>query len=78
MWLVLVLPLVFRGRRRVRRAMALGLLMAVTACGSSRQIPLASAGSNPASPTPAGSYNLTVAATSAGVTHSVALTLIVQ
>ena len=69
-----------RRRRFARVLMALGVAAMLTVaggCGSSRTI---ATDTNPtaATPTPAGSYNLSVSATSAGVTHTVGLTLVVQ
>jgi hypothetical protein len=52
------------------------LLTTLTACGTGRYIP---GSSTPvATPTPSGTYNLTVTGSTAGVSHSVGLTLIVQ
>jgi hypothetical protein len=83
MWLAGLLPLGLLGlkRRRVRRlggmAMLCGML-AMAGCGSKRLIPETSAGGGSGSPTPSGTYNLVVAGTSAGLTRSVGLTLVVQ
>jgi hypothetical protein len=55
--------------------------LAASGCGAGREIPLSS-GSNPGTPTgpvtTAGTYTVVAAATSAGLTRSVNLTLIVQ
>ena len=80
--LMLALPLAWRRRRAARGVLLpLGLLsvVALSACGSAaRVIPPASGPTTPAPVTPVGTYNLTVSGASAGVTHSVGLTLIVQ
>jgi hypothetical protein len=82
-WLAGVLPLFALGRRRLMRSgclLILGCLIAAAGCGSGRLIP-GSGGSEPTPPTavtPAGTYNVVVSATSAGLTRAVSLTLIVQ
>ncbi len=62
-------------------AVLLGVLCA-TGCGSGRLIPgsggSGGSGSSPPPTTPSGTYTITVAAASAGLTRSVALTLVVQ
>ncbi len=69
------------GRPGIAAVALLGCLIAATGCGASRTIPLES-GSNPNPPsspvTPAGSYTIVASATSAGLTRTVNLTLIVQ
>ena len=84
-WLAALLPLglLGAGRRRLRRLGGVALLaclMAVTGCGASRTIPYTSTSSpaNGGNPTPAGTYNLVVSGTSAGLTRSVGLTLVVE
>jgi hypothetical protein len=85
-WFTGLLPfgLLVLGRRSVRRmgvAAMLGcVLMMVTGCAASRVIPETSGSSpvGPAIPTPAGSYNVVVSGSSAGLVRSVGLTLIVQ
>jgi hypothetical protein len=84
-WLAGLLPLglLGLGRRRARRLGALAILCCVllaAGCTASRLIPQASGSSpvNPVAPTPGGTYNLVVSATSAGLTRSIGLTLIVQ
>ena len=84
-WLATLLPLGLLGvgRRRVRRLGALAVFCCVlltAGCTASRLIPLATGSSpvNPVTPTPSGTYNLVVSATSAGLTRSINLTLIVQ
>ncbi|NYF50096.1 choice-of-anchor D domain-containing protein [Tunturiibacter gelidoferens] len=75
--------LVLRPARRTSVAgfALLCLLIAASGCGAGREIPLTS-GSNPGAPsgpvTTAGTYTVVAAATSAGLTRSVNLTLIVQ
>lgn len=51
---------------------------ALAGCSVSRIIPATSLGGSTVSPTPRGTYNLTVSGTSAGLTRSVGLTLVVQ
>jgi hypothetical protein len=75
--------LVLRPARRssVAGLALLCLLLAASGCGAGREIPLSS-GSNPGAPsgpvTTAGTYTVVAAATSAGLTRGVNLTLIVQ
>ena len=84
-WLAGLLPLGLLGlrRRRWRRLGGVALLaclIGATGCGASRLIPVtnnSSIGSG-GNPTPAGTYNLVVSGTSAGLTRSVGLTLVVQ
>jgi hypothetical protein len=90
-WWAITLPLVLaffgrRGHRRLRLPGLLCLALTVylfsgTGCGGGRLIP----GSSPSSPgsptpvtTPSGTYPITVSATSAGLTRSVTLTLVVK
>jgi hypothetical protein len=77
---MLALPMLFL-RRRKSAWLAILLVSATLSvcvgCGSGRAIP-ASSPINPSYPTPTGTYNLTVAATAAGITRSVPLTLLVQ
>lgn len=84
-WLATLLPLglLGLGRRRARRLGSVAILccvLLVVGCGASRLIPQSDAASpvNPVAPTPSGTYNLTVSGASAGLTHSIGLTLIVQ
>jgi hypothetical protein len=81
--LALLLPLALVTRRR-RCFPRLALLFALTCalgilsgCGTNRIIPTSTSGGI-TTPTPDGTYTLTVAATSAGITHSVNVTLVVQ
>jgi hypothetical protein len=77
--LALLLPLaVFFRRRRIPYFAAVVLLLAITGCGANRIIPNSQVTTNPTNPTPKGTYTLTVSASSAGLTHSVEVTLIVQ
>ena len=64
-------------RRRSRLGSALGALLLLGGCSAGRIIP-GDGVAAVATPTPSGSYTLTVSATSAGVTHTVPLTLVVQ
>jgi hypothetical protein len=79
--LALLLPVAFFQRRRYPRlAHLLVLICAVgvlSSCGASRAIPDAGT-TGGGTPTPAGTYPLTVSASAAGLTHSVNLTLIAQ
>ena len=85
-WLALLLPagLLSGLTRRLRPLPAIGLAVAIAAvgmggCAAARLIPatsLNSGGSGAA--TPKGTYTITVSGTSAGLTRSVALTLVVQ
>jgi hypothetical protein len=83
-WFAMVLPvgLVGFGRRRTRRLGVIAMMCGVVVlggCGVSRVIPLTSVGGGGSStPTPSGTYNLTVSGAGAGLTRSVALTLVVQ
>ena len=85
----IVAPLALLFRSRLRKSafcivLAVCALATISGCGSSRLIPAGngtggSGGSGGASyPTPPGTYNLIVSATSTGLTRSVPLTLIVQ
>jgi len=81
--LALLFPAAFFSRRRKSllslATLSLGLFItaALSGCGAGRIIPN-DGPTNPTYPTPTGTYNLTVSATSAGLTHTVGLTLIVQ
>jgi hypothetical protein len=82
-WVVGVLPLGLlsvgrKGLRGVTSVAALGCLLMIVGCSASRLIPGSGSGSSTGNPTPSGAYNLTVSATSAGLTRSVGLTLIVK
>ncbi|HEU5341074.1 choice-of-anchor D domain-containing protein [Edaphobacter sp.] len=81
LWLTILLPLGLAGFRRRRLAgMALlcGLLV-VSGCGSGRIIPPGGGSGSPSgAKTPAGTYNVAVSATSAGLTRATHLTLTVQ
>jgi hypothetical protein len=79
--LALLFPAAFFARRRIRETLLsiamLCCIASLASCGIGRTIP----NDNPiapAYPTPPGTYNLTVSATSAGLSHTVGLTLIVQ
>jgi hypothetical protein len=86
LWYAALLPLGLLALRRGRRSgmggfALLCLLLAASGCGAGREIPLGG-GSNPGQPTgpvtTAGTYTVVAGATSAGLTRSVNLTLIVQ
>lgn len=85
MWLAGLLPLGLLGLGR-RRLLPVGgvamlcVVMALAGCGVSRTIPGTGGGGggSTGSPTPSGTYNLVVSGTSAGLSRSVGLTLIVQ
>ena len=78
------LPLACLARKRrlagvLLPLVALAALVCVSGCGSSRLIPgSGSGGGGGSASTPPGTYNLTVSASAAGLTHSVNLTLVVQ
>lgn len=79
--LTLPIGLLGMSRRYTRRLGALATLfclVAVAGCSTSRLIPQSSGGSGTTTPTPSGTYNLVVTGTSAGLTRSVNLTLVVQ
>ena len=58
---------------------ALAAIAGLTGCGAARLIPgQGPTGSSPSTPTPSGTYNLTVSASAAGLTHTVQLSLTVQ
>jgi len=83
--LALLFPAAFFTRRRLRKspmslaslALVLFVTASLTACGAGRLIPTDGI-TTPSYPTPTGTYNLTVSASSAGLSHSVGLTLVVQ
>jgi hypothetical protein len=83
LWVIVLFPLSFAALSRRRRfpiagLILLGSLLVATGCGAGRTIPLTT-GSNPPGPvTPSGTYSIAVSATSAGLTRTVNLTLIVQ
>jgi hypothetical protein len=82
-WLALLLPLGLLGlgrRRQLGWVAMLCCVLLVAGCGASRMIPQTTSSSpiNPTNPTPSGSYTLVVSGSSAGLTRSVNLTLIVQ
>ncbi len=84
-WLAALLPLSLFAlrRRRLPRLTCFALLCCLlfpTGCGAGRQLPSGSSGSTPAQLpiTPAGTYSIVVAATSAGLTRAINLTLIVR
>ena len=88
-WLAMVVPLGLAGYRFQRRfagvgllVCLLGILFAVQGCGAGRSIPSASGtgGSSgaPGSVTPAGTYAIVVSASSAGLTRTMNLTLVVH
>jgi len=86
LWLAALFPLslIALRRRRLPRLAAgalLCVLIVASGCGAGREIPLVSgpgSGSSEGPPTPAGTYTVVASATSAGLTSSVNLTLIVQ
>jgi len=78
--LALLVPLAIGWRRRWRMGAAVlvfGAVVLLSGCGSGREIPTSGVGSA-SYPTPTGTYNLMVSATSAGITRSVPLTLVVE
>ncbi len=87
LWLALLLPITLLTRYPRRRiphlicVLALGFLLASSGCGAGRRIP-GSGNSDPTqssqTATPAGTYTIVASATSAGLTRTINLTLIVQ
>ncbi len=87
-WVAGLFPfwLLFVRRRGLRVAAMLVCVLLVAGCASSRVIPGSDTGSpggggsggGAASPTPAGTYNLVVSGSSAGLIRSVGLTVVVQ
>ena len=84
-WLVFLLPVGLLGLRGggARQMLAIATLcclVLIAGCGSSRMIPATTGGSstNPVTPTPSGTYIIVVSGTSAGLTRSINLSLIVQ
>jgi hypothetical protein len=84
-WLAALLPLSLFALRRVRLPrltcfVLLCCLLFPMGCGAGRQLPSGSSGSTPAQipVTPAGTYPIVVSATSAGLTRTINLTLIVR
>ena len=77
-WLAGLVPIGWLAlrNRRLRIATMLACVVMMAGCSASRLIP--GSGTNPGNPTPSGTYNLTVSGASAGLTRSVALTLIVK
>jgi hypothetical protein len=78
--LALMLPCAWylRRRRGLRlAALCLAMIAGVSGCGTARYIPTNSAPVTP-TPTPSGTYNLTVTGNAAGLSHTVGLTLVVQ
>ena len=82
-WLALVFPgaLILLPRKKARWLALLSATLLIVGCSASRLIPAggtAGTTTTSANPTLPGTYNFVVAATSAGLTRSVALTLVVQ
>lgn len=78
LWLALLLPLGFIRRRHRSLRPALIVLIAITGCSTGRLIPASTMPGGTVFTTPAGTYTLVVAGSSAGIVHAVNLTLIVQ
>jgi hypothetical protein len=86
LWLATLLPLSLMALRRHRlprlaAAALICVLIAASGCGAGREIPLVSSpgsGAPAGPPTPAGTYTVVSSASSAGLTRTVNLTLIVQ
>jgi hypothetical protein len=84
---LLPFTLLLTARKRCRLAQRLPLVLlafalsasltTITGCGAGRIIPAPNTSGN-STPTASGTYNLTVSASAAGLTHTVPLTLIVQ
>jgi hypothetical protein len=84
LWLVLLLPVGLFGlrRRRLAAAMLACFLLAASGCGAGRLIPASggpgSGSGSTNSVTPVGTYNIVVSGSSAGLTRTLNLTLVVQ
>jgi hypothetical protein len=81
--LALLLPLPLRKKyRRTPRLATLALLLTLattlSGCGADRTIPASTITPITSTPTPAGTYPLTISASAAGLTHTVTVSLIVQ
>jgi hypothetical protein len=80
--LPMLLALSWKSRRRATVALlSCALLLGTVSCGTGRKSADSGDGSTTgtgSSPTPAGTYSITVSATAAGITRSVPLTLVVQ
>ncbi len=78
-WLAFLIPMGLLWKRRRPIALAALILLAAAGCSAGRILP-GTGVSDPLVPvvTPSGTYNLTVTGTSAGLTRTVPLTLIVQ
>jgi hypothetical protein len=83
-FLSLLVPIVLATRRRrcpqlvLLFALACAPLSILNGCGTNRVIPASTTPTGGTTPTPSGTYTLVVAASSAGLTHTVNLTLVVQ
>lgn len=84
LWLALTLPVGLLGlrRRRLGAAALLCVLLVANGCGAGRLIPSSggpgSGDGSTSTITPTGTYTIVVTGTSAGLSHSVNLTLVVQ
>ena len=82
MLLALLLPVAFFQRRRYPRFACFFVMLcalgALSGCGASRAIPTTGTTGGGGTPTPPGTYALTISASAAGLTRSVGLTLVVQ
>ena len=74
--LALLLPLMMR-RRKLAALVVMLVVVSVSGCGAGRQLPT-DGGSAPPTPTPVGTYNLTVSGSASGVSRSVGLVLVVK
>jgi hypothetical protein len=79
-WFVMLLPfgLMLKRSRRHGIVLLLVVLAALSGCAVGRTVPVETSSGGATVTTPSGSYKLVVAGSSAGVVHSVNLTLIVQ
>jgi hypothetical protein len=83
-FLSLLVPIVLAARRRrcpqlvLLFALACAPLSILNGCATNRVIPASTTPTGGTTPTPNGTYTLVVAASSAGLTHTVNLTLVVQ
>jgi hypothetical protein len=79
-FLAFLFPLALHAYRKRRRNLLTLCIIVLTlsGCSTERIIPSTTTAPINYIPTPAGTYNLTISATAAGLTHSVPLTLVVQ
>jgi hypothetical protein len=75
---MLPIGMLIRKRRRTPAFLIFLFLAAFTGCGADRVIPNSEINPVNTTPSPKGTYSLTVSGSAAGVTHSAGVTLIVN